>query len=61
MCDHLCDWMFNLQSCVHLHEVELISECIENELYSTGIHIPYSFGCLDSGLTNLSTDGLRYL
>lgn len=54
----LGNWMFNLKSCVHLHEVMFVGIEIKNELNSTCIVISYSFGSLDSWLTNLRSDCL---
>jgi hypothetical protein len=59
--DHLCYWMFHLQTCVHLHEVELIIGCIKDELNGTSINITDSLGSLDCGLTNLCADLLSNL
>jgi hypothetical protein len=45
--NHLCYWMLYLESCVHLHEVELVSFCIEDELNSTCIEISNCFCSLN--------------
>jgi len=53
--------MFHLQTCVHLHEVELIVGSIKDELNGTSINITDSLGSLDCSLTNLCADLLSDL
>ena len=53
--------MFHLQTCVHLHEVELIVGSIKDEFNGTSIHITDSLGSFDCGLTNLCADLLSDL
>lgn len=56
-CDLLWDRMFNLESCVHLHEIMFIWVKIENELNSTCIIISNSLGSFNSWLTYLRSYG----
>lgn len=49
--------MLNLESCVHLHKVELVSDGIKNEFDCSCVDIADSFGSLDSSLTDLLPDG----
>ena len=59
--DHFSNWMFHLQSSVHLHKVELIVSSIEYKLDSTCVDISNSSGSLYSCLTYLRAYLLRYL
>ncbi len=59
--NHLSYRMLDLKTCVHLHKVELISDSVENELNSTGIHITNSSCSLDGSLSNLFSDFLADL
>ena len=53
--------MFHLQTCVHLHEVELVISGVKDKFDGTSINITDSFGSLDCGLTNLCADLLSNL
>ena len=59
--NHLGDWVFHLQTCVHLHEVELVISGVKDEFDGTSVNIPDSFGSLDGGLTDLCADLLSNL
>ena len=59
--DHLGYWVFHLQTCVHLHEVELVIGSIKDEFDGTSIHITDSPGSLDCSLTNLLANLLSNL
>lgn len=56
--DFFWNWMFDLKSCVHFHEVMLVRIEIENELDSTCVIISNSFCGFNSWLTNLRSDWL---
>ena len=59
--DHLGHWVFHLQACVHLHEVELVISGVKDEFYGTSVNIADSFGSLYCGLTDLCADLLSNL
>ena len=59
--DHLGNWVFHLQACVHLHEVELVISGVKDEFDGTSVNIADSFGSLDGGLTDLCADLLSNL
>jgi len=56
--DHLCGWMLDLQSCVHLHEIKFVSICVKNELDCSSILIPNCLGCFNSCFSHLISQRL---
>ena len=59
--DHLGDWVFHLQTCVHLHEVEFVISGVKDEFDGTCVNITDSLGSFDCGLTDLCADLLSDL
>lgn len=51
--NEFCHWMLNLKPRIHLHEVELIGLCVEDELNGSSVVISHSLRSLDSSITNL--------
>lgn len=54
--DHLSHWVLDLQARVHLHEVELVSISVKNELNGTGAVVSDSLSCSNSRLTHLHAE-----
>lgn len=50
-CDHLRDWMLHLQTCVHLHEIELLSG-VHDEFHCPRPHIAHSLSSTNSSCTD---------
>ena len=59
--NHLCYRVLDLQTSIHLHEIELICHGVKDKLYRSSINIAHCFGCLNCGLTNLGSNCLSNL
>jgi hypothetical protein len=60
-CNHLSNWVLYLQASIHLHEIELVRDCIKDELNCSSINVANCSCCLNSSFTNLGSDILGNL
>ena len=55
--DHLSDRMFNLESCVHFHEVELVAFRVKDKFDSSSVPVADSLCSHYGSLSNFSSKG----